>query len=110
MTCWTADFEMVIIALFTILLRTSPIPIGLTPGDLSRVINLHAVKAVKPDGCTYEQHRRRANEAIASQRSWEHFLKDDRSRFHAEASRPDGPAAPLIFRAIEWINGPFICS
>ena len=46
-------------------------PIGLTPGCLSRAIKREAVKADKLDGCTYEVQRRRAMEAIEEQRMGE---------------------------------------
>ena len=47
-TSFTADLVTCMMALPIILLNTSPIPIGLTPGHLSMAINLHAVKAFRP--------------------------------------------------------------
>ena len=85
-------------ALAIILLWTSPMPIGLTPGRLSRGINLHATKALRWSGLTQVVHKRFPTLARAEQRSLED-LKELQSLLQAWASRPDRPAAPLVFRA-----------
>ena len=64
-------YRIVNIALEIILRQTSPMPIGLTPGCLSRAIKREAVKADKPDGCTYEVQRWQAMEAIEEQKMGE---------------------------------------
>ena len=85
-------------ALAIILLWTSPMPIGLTPGRLSRGINLHATKVLRWSGLTQVVHKRFPTLARAEQRSLED-LKELQSLLQAWASRPDRPAAPLVFRA-----------
>ena len=54
--------------------------------------------------------RRLVIEATASQSSTESFWNDDSSRFHPAASIPNGPAAPSVLRAMEWMRGPSILS
>ena len=70
----------------------------LTPGRLSRGINLHATKALRWSGLTQVVHKRFPTLARAEQRLLED-LKELQSLLQAWASRPDGPAAPLVFRA-----------
>ena len=97
-----------------ILLRTSPIPIGHTPGFLSKGICLDAKKASSdPSFPQYlYKHNFFATSAIALQRSQLLSPKDDEVRMqrHPFASRFDGPAAPLISHAIIYIRAPFIAS
>ena len=45
--CVSSGFSNVVVALPMILLTTSPIPIGQTPGFLSKGISRHAVKALR---------------------------------------------------------------
>ena len=62
---------------FAIILRgTSPIPIGLTPGFLFRVMRRHATKTSIPSGLTFLVDNLRATEARALHRSVEADLKD----------------------------------
>ena len=75
----------------------SPIPIGHTPGRLSSAINRLATKAEIPFGSTYPMQSLLDVLAIDSQRSADAVLKEVHKRFHAAASRPEGPAAPSIF-------------
>ena len=86
-------------ALEIILLWTSPMPIGLTPGRLSRGINLHATKALRWSGLTQVVHKHFPTLVRAEQRSLEDLQELSQSLLQAWASRPDMPAAPLIFRA-----------
>ena len=97
---WTCGPAAANTALPIILLTTSPIPIGLTPGHLSRATSLQAVKASRPVESTNCWQMQRATIAIASHRSADSFLNDDRRHLQPAASIPDGPAAPLVLRAI----------
>ena len=47
-TAWISSFKVVRMALLMMLRAVSPIPMGLTPGHLSRAIRRQAVKAVRP--------------------------------------------------------------
>ena len=60
-------------ALPIILLETSPIPIGLTPGCLSSAMSLLQVKPLRALGSTRVEHMRRATAATASHKRWEAF-------------------------------------
>ena len=51
-------------ALARILLGTSPIPIGCTPGFLSREISQQATKAINPEGLTEDIHKQRPTATI----------------------------------------------
>ena len=97
-----------------ILLITSPIPIGLTTGFLSKGISFHAKKASSdPSFPQYLfKHNFFALSAIALQRSrlLSQINDEVRMRHHPFASRFNGPAAPLISRAILYIRAPFISS
>lgn len=73
-------------------------PIGRTPGHLSRGINLHATKALRCSGLTTAVHRRLATLARAEQRLLD-ALYEQQSFLHAKASKPERPAAPFILRA-----------
>ena len=73
-------------------------PIGLTPGSLSRGISLHATKALRWSGLILSVHKRLPILARAELRSLED-LKELQSLLQACASRPDRPAAPLVFKA-----------
>ena len=56
-------------ALLMILLGTSPIPIGLTPGHLSSAISLEEVKACRGSGSTQLEEILQVQAASAAQRS-----------------------------------------
>ena len=81
-------------------------PIGFTPGHLSRGINLHATKALRWSGLTWVVHRRFPTHARAVQRSLEH-LKELQSLLQEWTSRPDRPAVPLFLRAAFRMALPF---
>ena len=87
-------------------LAVSPMPIGLTPGHLSRAINRQATNAYRLFGSTKEQQILLAVDAKESQRSLEADWKDVHRRFHAIASRPEGPAAPSVFSTVLRIIRP----
>ena len=72
-------------------------PICLTPGHLSRGMDLHAIKALRWSGLTQVVHRRFPTHARAVQRSLED-LKELQSLLLEWASRPDRSAAPLVLR------------
>ena len=84
----------------------SPMPIGLTPGHLSRAIRRQATKADKLFGSTKEQQILLAVEARASQRSVDADWKDVHRHLHTAASRPEGPAAPSVFSTVLRIIWP----
>ena len=90
-------------ALAITLLRTSPTPIGLTPGDLSRKIRRHASKLAMPCGSTNSEHRHFAILPIDAQRSSNSLEKDKYSLFHPMVSNPDGPAEPDTEQRINGI-------
>ena len=87
------------------ILRTvSPMPMGRKPGHLSRAMSLQATNADSPLGSTKHVQNRLATDVRVSHNSVEADLNEVRSRFHAAASRPEGPAAPSILRAVLRIN------
>ena len=47
---------------------------------------------------------------MASHNSAEAEPNDEQRHFHAAASRPEGPAAPSVVKAVSCINWPSICS
>eukprot|EP00117_Sycon_ciliatum_P004424 scpid76622/ scgid8805/ len=79
--------------------RTSPMPIGRTPGFLSKGISRQARYASRDAGSTNVVASRRAQVAIASQSSPEAPPNPVHMRLQVSASTPDGPAAPCVFRA-----------
>ena len=104
--------KIVITARPRILLITSSIPIGLTPGFLSKGLSFHAKKASSdPLFPQYLfKHNFFAMSAIGLQRSRILSPNDDevRMRCHPFSSRFDGPVASFISRAILYIRAPFI--
>ena len=93
---WISPLMTKRMALEVILLTTSQMPIGRTPGRLSRAINQQAKKGANVDGCTYWVHSRRARRAREWHNSSEASLNVQQSLLQPCASRPDGPAAPLV--------------
>ena len=65
----TSSLTIYRMALPIILLATSPIPMGLTPGCLSMTMSLHDVSAFRPTGSTKVVQRRRPTAATALHRS-----------------------------------------
>ena len=111
MASWISSPMVVRIAFPMMRLAVSPMPIGLTPGHLSRAINRQATNADRLFGFTKEQHILLAVDAKASQRPLEADWKDVHRRFHATASRPEGPAVLSIFKTVlriirlsSWLN------
>ena len=103
--------KVVITARPRILPITSPILLGLTPGFLSKGIDLQASgDPLFPE--YFFRHNFFAMGAIVLQRSRLLSPNDDEVRMwrHPFASRFDGLAAPLISRAILYIRTPFISS
>ena len=98
------------IAFPIILLAVSPMPMGRTPGHLSKAMSLQATKADSPLGSTKLVLSRLATAARVSHSSEETALNEVQSRFQAATSRPDGPAAPSILRTVLRINCPSILS
>ena len=84
-------------------LAVSPIPIGRTPGFLSRAIRRHAKKEAMTEGSTRLVQRRLATEASALHKSREADLKEVHNLLQLSASSPDGPAAPVVFKAADLI-------
>ena len=78
-------------------------PKGRTPGFLLRAIKQLAINGAMLVGSTRSVHRRFATEASDWHRSWEADLKVVHSLHHPSASRPEGPAVPLICRAADLI-------
>ena len=74
----------------------SPMPIGWTPGFLSRGIRRHATKASRAAGLMYDVAKRRAEQARALQRSSDASPNAVHIRLHPSASMPDVPAAPPV--------------
>ena len=88
-------------ALVMMRLAVSPMPMGRTPGHLSRAISLQARSGPRPSGSTREEQSRFATSARDWHRDLEAALKAVHILRHAWASRPDGPAAPLVLSAVE---------
>ena len=96
---------MILRMAFAIIRRTvSQMPIDLTPGFLSKATSRHANKAVIPWGSTCSEHNLLVTMARKLQRLTEADLKQVHSRFHPLASIPDGPAAPSVCSATDWIR------
>ena len=82
-----------------ILGNTSPTPIGLTPGDLSKGINRQVTNPSMLFGCTsFSEHNIRANNAIAWQRSSDVLPNVELHRIllQKSASSSEGPCEPLV--------------
>ena len=71
-------------------------PIGLTPGHLSNGISLQPTKALRPSQLTKEVQSLRPT---AAREELEADLNEEHSLRHANASRPERPAAPLVLSA-----------
>lgn len=74
------------------------------------LINWQATRADIPLGSTYSEQRHLAVFASESHKSADVVLKEVHIRFHAVASRPEGPAAPSIFNTVLRISCPSITS
>ena len=82
-------------------LATSPMPIGRTPGFLSRAMRRHASRGEMHLGSTYDVQIHFAAMASELYRSVEAPLKAVQSLLHPCASNPDGPADPVVCSAAE---------
>ena len=104
-TTWTT-------ALLIIRLSTSPTPMGLTPGALSRTINRHANRAPMLARSIAMELTFLATSLMASQKSPDDLPNEQQACFHAAESIPDGPAAPFTFMHGHWLDditvNPFI--
>ena len=69
-------------------------PIGRTPGHLSRATSRLAVRGARPAGSTVDVHICLATIATELHNSVEALLKEVHKRFHHCESTPDGPAPP----------------
>ena len=79
-----------------IILRiTSPMPMGLTPGFLSKGIILHALYGSISSGFSSSVANFLAISAIVFEISTDCWPKCVRIRLHSFASRPDGPCVPM---------------
>ena len=82
-----------------ILLAHSQIPMGLTPGNLSNAIKQHVRKADSPMGSARETQ----SLLVSRTREWhscqEAEWKEVQRCLQQCASRPEGPAAPLVLKA-----------
>ena len=87
-----------------ILRGTSPIPIGRTPGFLSKGINLQATKGARNVGSISKVARQRATDAKELHRPTEASPNEEHKRCQAKASTPDGPAAPCVWNAARLIT------
>ena len=86
--------------LFAIIhLAVLQMPMGWMPGFLSRAMRWQAMSGAILAGSTISVLRRFAVKARERQGSDEAALKDVHSLLHASASRPEGPAAPLVCSA-----------
>ena len=78
--------------------KTSPIPIGRSPGFLSNGINLHASNASNDDDRSSVVQNFFMTSANVLHRSFEllpHWF-DVKIHFQPSASRPEGPDEPLV--------------
>ena len=82
----------------------SPMPIGRTPGFLSRAISRQARRGEIDFGSTYDVQILLATEAREWHSSLDAALKDVHSLLHPYASIPDGPADPVVFMAADRIT------
>ena len=84
---------------------------GHTPGHLSRATMVCSQqKLISQLGYMKQVLSHLATAVRLSHSSEEADLNEIQSRFHAAASRPDGPAAPSILRTVLCISWPSICS
>ena len=92
-------FNSETVALLTIRLGISPMPMGRTPGFLSKGIKQPAINPLKYSGVTFSQFNFLASTAY-SWHNYEGFVLnwfEQRTLCHNLASLSGGPAAPFIF-------------
>ena len=88
-------------------LAVSPVPIGLTPGFLSNAMSLQDRKGAMLTGSTNSVQSLCAVSARELHSSREAALKEVQSLLQLSASRPDGPAAPLVCRTADLMAEAF---
>jgi hypothetical protein len=74
-----------------------------TPGFLFSAMRRLAISGVMLAGSTNSVQRRLAAKARELHSSEDADLKEVHSLLHPSASSPDGPAAPLVFKAADLI-------
>ena len=92
-------FRHLVIVRSIILRITSPMPIGLTPGFLSKGINLHALYGSISSGLCSSVANCLAILAIVYENSTDCCPKCVKIRVHSFASRPYGPCDPCVLMA-----------
>ena len=98
---WTSDLTTDSTALAMIRRAVSPMPMGRTPGLLSRAMRRQASRGEIDFGSTSEVQILLAVDASALHRSADAPLKEVHSLLQSCASRPDGPADPEILIVAE---------
>ena len=93
-----------------ILRSTSPIPIGLTPGFLSRRISRQLLYGIRVSDSSFWVAIRLAIAATVFLRLSEFFLKQVKILLYCAESKPDGPCAPLVRRTAFSTNAASILS
>ena len=94
-------------ALAMIRRAVSPMPIGRTPGFLSRAMSRQARRGEIALGSTYEVQILLVTIAKLWHRSLEAPLKDVHSLLHPCASKPEGPVDPVMCRAADIQSSAF---
>ena len=92
-------FRHLVIVRLIILRITSSMPMGLTPGFLSKGINLHALYGSISSGLCSSLANFLAIFAIVFEISTDCCPKCVKIRLHTFASRPDGPCDPCVLIA-----------
>ena len=77
---------------------------GQTPGHLPSAISLQARKGRSPLGSTKEEQILFATSARDWHREADSDLKEVHNIHQAWASKPDGPTATLVFKAVDHIR------
>ena len=104
---WRSRLTHFTILLPIIRLKTSPMPVGRTPGHLSSAIR-QALQEFKKFSSSVAILIASLDTAL--QRSIEGDLYDVKSRLHPPASKPDGPWLPFVFIKARFISDPLIFS
>ena len=107
---WMSALVMVKMAFAMIRLAVSPIPIGRTPGHLLRAISRRDNRGAVAMGSTMSVHRRLAETAREWHRLLDAALKEVHSLLQQAAFSPEGPAEPVVLRAVDLIRDASIWS
>ena len=100
---WTSVLTTDSTALAMIRLAVSPMPMGRTPGVLSRAMRRQASSGEMDFGSTSAVHILLAVEASELHRLVDAPLNEVHNLLQSCASRPDGPADPVVFSTAERI-------